>query len=162
MPDHVFWAILDAGLQITPKLSVAADFITLNTWHYPPSSNVSVHVAGGLAPVAAARNDNQFTQSTWFILSADYALLDELDLGLGYYNLANAVAPDGQARSVFGADTVWWSPDARLFFSITLNLDVLFDDVRALRRNGSAAAGSQIGGVNPRDARSSQFASHSQ
>ena len=55
--------------------------------------------------------------------------LDELVLSVGYYNLSNAIAPDGNARGLVGGDTIWWSPDARFFFSATANLDVLFKDL---------------------------------
>ncbi len=125
--DHTFWAIVDTGLQITPKLSLTADLIFINQWHYPPS-NASVGTA--LAPVDVPRSatDTQFTENTWFIANLDYSLVDEIDLGLGYYNLANAIAPDGQRRGVFGSDNIWWSPDARVFFDVTANLDALFDD----------------------------------
>ena len=72
--------------------------------------------------------DTQYTPNTWFIADVDYTLFDELDLSLGYYNLAGEIAPDGQRRGLFGSDNVFWSPDARVFFDITANLDVLFDD----------------------------------
>jgi hypothetical protein len=128
LPEHIVWVDLSAGLQVTPRLSLGGDFITVNEWHYAPTGDVRVHVAGGTAAVAAPRNDNQFTESTWLVAGADYALLDELDLGVGYYNLANAIAPDGRARSAFGSDTIWWSPDARVFFDLTANLDILWAD----------------------------------
>ena len=70
----------------------------------------------------------QFTPSNWVILGVDYALFDELDLGLGYYSVASQIAPDGQRRTLFGSDNLFWSPDARVFFDITANLDALFDD----------------------------------
>ncbi|MDP9001345.1 MAG: hypothetical protein M3O46_14685 [Myxococcota bacterium] len=119
LPEHTLWAVVDAILQVTPRFSLTTDLIAINQWHYAPT------------PTALVRQpsyDNQFTQNIWFIAQMDYALFDEVDLSLGYYNLANYVAPSGQARSLFGPDNIWWSPDARLFFDVTANLDILFDD----------------------------------
>ncbi|HEV3190009.1 MAG TPA: hypothetical protein VGY54_05905, partial [Polyangiaceae bacterium] len=31
------WVILDTGLQVTPKLSLVADLISINHWHYAPT-----------------------------------------------------------------------------------------------------------------------------
>jgi hypothetical protein len=117
--NHTLWGILDTGVQVTPRLSLTADLIVINEWHYPPTPSPAVRVSA---------SDNQFIENVWFIGNIDYTLFDELDVGLGYYNLANAIAPNGQARSVFGADNIWSSPDARIFFDLTANLDVLFDD----------------------------------
>ncbi len=75
-------------------------------------------------------------------------MCDEIDLSLGYYNLANAIAPDGQRRSLFGADNVWWSPDARVFFDITANLDALFDDAVHHRYSLQQAAAREDGASN--------------
>jgi hypothetical protein len=125
--NHEFWASIEGGIQITPKLSLTGYMILLNQWHYAPG-NASPATATGFASVGSVANDTQFTQETWFVAAIDYALFDELNLGLGYYNLANYLAPDGRARSLFGSDNVWWSPGARVFFDITANLDALFDD----------------------------------
>ncbi len=124
--NHTVWGILDTGLQITPRLSFTADAILINQWHYAPS-DAAVKTVTGTMPVVRA-NDNQFTQNVWVIFDVDYILFNELDLGLGYYSLASEVAVDGQRRGIFGSDNIWWSPDARIFFDITANLDVLFDD----------------------------------
>ena len=56
-------------------------------------------------------------------------LIDELALSVGYYNLTNAIAQDGQPRTLFGGENIWWSPDARFSFTVTANLDVLYDDL---------------------------------
>ena len=75
-------------------------------------------------------NDQQFTQLAWFVLAADYEVIPEMSIGLGYYNLANSVAPDGTVRTIFGSgeDSLLWSPDARVFLDVTANLDRLFED----------------------------------
>jgi hypothetical protein len=153
LPEHIFWTILDANLQMTPRLSLTGDFITINEWHYSPNGNARVPISGGSVAVPPQDvNDNQFLQSIWIIFDIDYTLFDELDLGIGYYNLANHFAANGQQRLPWGPDNIWWSPDARLFFDITANLDVLFDDVRGLHKFST----SQANGTS----RSERIASH--
>jgi hypothetical protein len=132
LAEHVFWANLTAGVQITPQLAFTGDLVMINEWHYPPTST-SVGTLTGTAVIRTPGSDNQYVQDTWFVANLDYQPMDELSFSLGYYNLANALAPDGSARSVFGGENIWWSPAARLFFDVTANLDVLLDDASGRR-----------------------------
>ena len=72
---------------------------------------------------------------------------------MGYYDLANAIAPDGQARSVFGPENIWWSPSARFFFDVTANLDAIFDDARGHKYSRESGQTAQA-------ARASRAAAH--
>ncbi len=120
----------EAGLQVMPRLYSTLTGLVFEQWHYQPSPASS----GALIPNTVSSNgDQQFTQSIWLIASIDYMVLDELELDVGYYNLANALGPDGQQRSLFGGYNIWWSPDARVFLSATANLDVIYDDVAGHR-----------------------------
>jgi hypothetical protein len=130
LPEHVLWAILDTGLQVTPRLSLTGDVVIINEWHYGPTGTVHVPISGGSVAVPPPIGDNQYIEDTWLLANVSYLLFDELSLSVGYYNLANSIAPDGQTRGLWGPDNIWWSPSARLFFDITANLDVLFDDAR--------------------------------
>jgi hypothetical protein len=137
--DHTFWTILNTELRITPRLSITGDAILINQWHYQPS-NTPVKTTTGSVTYSNA-NDPQFTQNVWIIAGLDYILFGgEFDLSLGYFSLANAIAPDGQRRGLFGSDNVWWSPDARVFLDLTANIDVLFDDASSHRYSPSKAA----------------------
>ncbi len=128
--NHRLIASFDSGLEITPKLSLSLDMIFINEWHYAPTGNVTVQPQNAPpVPVGSNPDATTFTQSTWFLTSVDYSLFDEVSLGLGYYNLANVLAPDGHQRGIFGGDNVWWSPDARVFFDVTVNLDAIWHDV---------------------------------
>jgi hypothetical protein len=132
LAEHTLYAIFDTGLQITPKLGLTVDWILVNQWHYTPSKTAAPAVCQGpCPPVGNLTPDNQFTQLGWFLTSLDYELFPELSLGLGYYNLANTIGPNGQANSIFGGgeNNLLWSPDARVFFDITANLDKIYEDV---------------------------------
>jgi hypothetical protein len=126
---HTLYGILDTGLDITPKLSATLDFIVINQWHYPPTSACTYITTGPVCPLRI--NDQQYVQQTWLLLEADYQILPEISLGLGYYNLANTIAPDGTVRTLFsgGDHSLLWSPDARFYFDVTANLDKIFEAV---------------------------------
>jgi hypothetical protein len=129
LAQHTLYGIVDTGVQITPKLGLTVDWILINQWHYTPS-NTTIQIASGPANATSLRPDNQFTQLGWFLTELEYELIPEVSLGLGYYNLANTVGPNGQANSLFGGgeNNFLWSPDARVFFDVTANLDKIFED----------------------------------
>jgi len=120
-------AFVDAGIDITKKLSFSADMIWINGWKYAPADGQSVQTATGNVAVPRGSDATTFTQATWFIADVDYELFDELTLGVGYYNLQNVIAPDGTRRGIFSGDNVWWSPDSRIFFDVTANLDKVYE-----------------------------------
>jgi len=130
LSEHTLYAIVDTGLDITPKLSVTLDAIFIWQWHYPPS-DAAVYIANATAPVVPSRNgDQQRIDLTWLVLSVDYEVMPELSVGLGYYNLANDLSADSQRRGVFdgGQHSFLWSPDAHIFLDLTANLDRLYED----------------------------------
>ncbi len=146
--DHTLYGILDTGLQITPKLGMTLDWILINNWHYAPTNQGVAIPTGVVNPSSTGVSsgpDTQFTQLGWFIASADYEIIPEMSVGLGYYNLANVIASDGTLRGPFsgGFDNVFWSPDARLFLDVTANLDKIFEDATGKYKTGSTAQAAQ-------------------
>ncbi len=139
LTNHTLYAFVDAGIDITKKLSFSADMIWINGWKYAPADNQSVETATGNAAVPRGSDATTFTQSTWFIADIDYELIDEITLGLGYYNLQNVIAPDGTRRGIFSGDNVWWSPDARVFFDITANIDKVYERFAGTKKPASTA-----------------------
>jgi hypothetical protein len=121
--------------------------IFINQWHYIPQDHGIATTSTGPVTVPRSANDEQFTQNTWLLATLDYELFAELDLSLGYYDLANYIAPDGQRRGLFGSDNVWWSPDARVFFTVTANLDALYDDALHHRYSKRAAQSARAPGI---------------
>jgi hypothetical protein len=134
--SDLVWLVGEAGLQITPRLSLSAFGVLFNQWHYNPS--VATVLTGTGTYTVPGGPGPQFTQNIWLVGSLDWLVLDEMELGVGYYNLASSIAPDGRQRTFFGPETVWWSPDARVFVSITANLDIIYDDIR---KRGCAPGG---------------------
>ncbi len=143
LAENTLYGILDTGLDITPKLSATLDFIIINQWHYAPSAG-TVPTATGPATPSNVVADQQYVQLSWILLSFDYEVIPEMSLGLGYYNLANTIAPDGTVRTLFGGgqDSLLWSADARFFFDVTANLDKIYEDASGKYRSepGATAA----------------------
>jgi hypothetical protein len=131
LTSNSLFTVLDTGLQITDKLSFSANMIFINSWKYQPTENVQYQYNPNVSPIAVPRNGDspRMTERLWFSASVDYELMDELTLSLGYYNLANALGPDGQFRGLWGTNNVWWSPNARVFFDVTANLDKIYDSL---------------------------------
>jgi hypothetical protein len=127
LTNHSLLTSAVAALQVTKKFAVSLSGILINKWHYAPKQDATVvPLANGSVSVPPGANDQQHTVDTWMIASLDYDLIDELSLSLGYYNLASELAPNGQRRGIVGSDNIWWSPDARFFFTITANLDAIY------------------------------------
>lgn len=130
------------ALQVTPLLSASLFGVVFNEWH-DQVAPFSVSTATGMVTPASSTpvsaTDQPFSVRTWFVAGIDYDVLDELQLSVGYYNLANAIAPDGATRGLFGSDTIWWSPDARFTFTATANLDALYDDATRGRATARSA-----------------------
>ena len=116
--------------------------IWINQWHYLPS-DATISTLTGPVLISHSADDQQFTQLFWFVAAVDYELLDEVSLGLGYYNLTNVIAPDGTVRGPFsgGEDNLFWSPDAHVFFDVTVNLDRVFEDATGRYRSQALRPG---------------------
>ena len=108
---------VNGDIDILENLSFGASMIWIDQFSYQPPD-----VAFAGQPVAHSANDTRFRQLTWFLTSLDYEPIKELGVSVGYYNLASSIAPDGSRRNVL------WSPDARLFLSLTAHLDAIYDD----------------------------------
>lgn len=123
--NHQLNVALSGGLQITPKLSLSASYYLLQTWAYRPPGACVTPQGASTGDICLPTNDDatNFRVNTWLLTSIDYDLFDEISLSAGYYNLANQIGPDGQRRSPF------WSPGARFFFSITGNLDAIYERI---------------------------------
>jgi hypothetical protein len=134
--EHQLMFNVEAAVQITPRIDFAIDFYEINQWHYPLPAGGCVQTTTGCAQITTTETsatgpvgDQEFVQLTWFLANLSWDVFDQLTLGIGYYNLQNELSNTGQNRSLFGANNIWWSPDARFFFDITANLDAIYDSL---------------------------------
>jgi len=144
LTEHQLLLNAEAGLQVTPRVDVSLDLYDINQWHYSPTSTCVTIEGGQCVPVPSTESaasgqvgDQQFVQLLWFLVEVNWDVFDQLSLGMGYYNLQNELSSLGEHRALFGANNIWWSPDARFFFDITANLDAIYDSVA---HRGSAGA----------------------
>jgi hypothetical protein len=133
--DHQLMFNVEAALQITPRLDFAIDFYEINQWHYSLPGGC-VQTTTGCQTITTQESsangivgDQEFVQLTWFAADLSWDVFDQLTLGIGYYNLQNELSNLGEHRTLFGANNIWWSPDARFFFDITANLDAIYDSL---------------------------------
>jgi hypothetical protein len=120
---------LNAEIEIHDDISFSGSMIWIDQFAYqPPDATFNGQT------VARNPNDTHFRQLTWFLLDLDYQVIPELSLSLGYYNLNSSIALDGSRRNFL------WSPESRLFFSMTANLDALYDDATKTGKKPSASA----------------------
>ncbi|MEO7094933.1 MAG: hypothetical protein ABI175_16865, partial [Polyangiales bacterium] len=116
--DSLIFA-LSGTLNITPKFNFSMSYLFIERFsHEPTDATFRGRV------VERSPNDTRLRQLSWFIASLNYDPIKELEVSLGYYNLNTTVGPNGQYRSPFT------SPEARVFLSLTVNLDVLYEDLR--------------------------------
>jgi hypothetical protein len=103
-------------------------------WKYKMAADQQVQTQTGPSTVGRVDNPQNFTTLTWFYPSVDFHLMDELTLGLGYYNLVNSIGPNGQRRNPF------WSPDAVVLFDIVANLDSIYETATKRKDDDKPAA----------------------
>jgi len=119
---------LSGELQVSRKVEFSASYVILNKWGYAPS-DVTLGLPTGPARPAMVDAPTTYSVSTWLTSSVGYQVADELTVSLGYYNLANQLAPDGTRRNPL------WSPNARLFLTLTANLDAIYLRAAGRRRS---------------------------
>jgi hypothetical protein len=117
-------------VQVLPRLNFSLSYVVINQWRYAPTS-AQLPLDTGSAPVTSIPDPTTYTVKTWLTSSVAYDVNDELSVSLGYYNLANQLAPDGTRRSPF------WSPSARFFLTLTANLDAVYRRVHGMLRPGA-------------------------
>jgi hypothetical protein len=132
--NTLFWGI-NGEIDILENLSYSVAYYWINQWAY--STSPAVDYAGN--PIPHSPDDTRFRQLTWFLTSVDYDPIDELTISLGYYDLNTVLAPDSTHRNPF------WSPEARLFFSLTAHLDTLYDDANKIGKHNGQTAQSKMG-----------------
>lgn len=121
--EHQLTALAAAQVDLTQKLHLSASYVWIMQWTYKFSDDEQVQTAVGTATAGRLPDTQNYRVIPWASTSLDYDLLPEIGLSLGYYNASNQIGPDGQRRNPL------WSPDARVFFDITANLDEIYRSV---------------------------------
>ena len=97
--------------------------------------NPPVTSGNSVQPITPDRlsDPTSFRVAPWVMASLDYDLIDEVGLGIGYYNVTSQIGADAQRRNPL------WSPDARFYLTVTANLDALYDTVSGRNKETARA-----------------------
>jgi hypothetical protein len=108
-----------ADLQMLRRLRLSLSYVVVDSWIYAPP-DAQICITTGCVTPTSIPDPSTFRVNTWVTAEAEYDLGEALSVSVGYYNLANQLAPDGTRRDPL------WSPSARLFLTLTSNLDVIY------------------------------------
>jgi hypothetical protein len=119
-PKHALNLYFTGDLQILPRLAFAASYVLLQQWSYDPTPAVVPTMTGPVVVGPGIADPTTYRVTTWLTSSFDYSLTNELLVSLGYLNRAGQLGPDGTRRNPL------WSPEARLFLTVTCRLDAFY------------------------------------
>jgi MYXO-CTERM domain-containing protein len=122
-PKHALNLYFTGELQILPRLAFAASYVLLQQWSYEPTPAVVPTMTGPLVVGPGIADPTTHRVTTWLVSSFDYSLTNELLVSFGYLNRTSQLGPDGTRRNPL------WSPDARLFLTVTCRLDAFYGRV---------------------------------
>lgn len=126
-------------LGFTYYITIYKDLSFGNSWEYThpiranvtPDSDFCIPVDNeGCAKIQPANNPRHGVPSTSFDLTLSYILFNYASVSLGYNNTTGVLGEDGKRRSVF------YSPDAQFYGSVSIFLDTMIDKVRRLNEKG--------------------------
>ncbi len=106
-------------------------------WKYPVDHEVEICgvVLTGCAQPTGVSNPQTHSALTSFTSSLLFTLNDTFGLSFGYANITAQLAPDGRRRSIF------YSPDARFYATLSVGLDHLYSDLSHRDRQSASLAG---------------------
>ena len=119
-PKHALNLYFTGDVQILSRLTFAASYVVLQQWSYEPTPVTVPTLTGPVAVSPGVADPTTYRVTTWLTSSFDYALANDLEVSFGYLNRASQLAPDGTRRNPF------WSPEARLFLTVTCHLDAFY------------------------------------
>ncbi len=129
-------SIITAGYD-TPVRGLGINLMMLfaNQWAYTPPPAIIHDTTGGYTEVPYMAGANNMRQLEWFLASVDYELVREVSLSVGYYVYRPVLNPDSTYGNPF------WSPggNSRIFFTVTLALDGIYQSIRGVPRERAGA-----------------------
>jgi hypothetical protein len=133
--SHQFNGMLGASLDVTQKLHLGVTYYWILQWRYKFDQTQITDPGTGMTTEPQEYEDaTNFRVMPWLLASVDYDLLPEVGLGVSYYNVTTQLGEDGQRRNPL------WSPDARVAFDITANLDEIYMTLAGSRKDKASAA----------------------
>jgi hypothetical protein len=119
-PEHEGTIRLIFDLGVSERVRWGTGFTWLPLWKYELPETQICTVATGCVEPDSVEDPQRFVVTTVFESEVAWQLMDELVLAAGYSNLTSQVGTSGERRNVF------YSPFARLYVSVTANLDQIY------------------------------------
>jgi hypothetical protein len=130
---HSLSVSLLGDVQLSKRLSLSLSYVVINSWRYPPpAAALTTPPTGPVVPISNT-DPTTYGVNTWIMGTIGYNVVDELTVSIGYYNLTNQLGPDGTRRNPL------WSPAARLFLTLTANLDAVYERIARPRAPAAIA-----------------------
>ena len=120
---HALSVTASGDLRLASRWELSLSYVWLNAWTYAPPGAVTINIPTGPVSPMGITDPTAHRVSTWATASVSYDPNDSFSISLGYYNLASQLGADGTRRNPL------WSPNARLFLTLTGNLDVIYRQV---------------------------------
>lgn len=119
-PEHegTIRLIFDVGVSQRVRWGTAFSWLPL--WKYELPDTPICTVATGCVEPDSVEDPQRFVVTTVFESEVAWQLMDELVVAAGYSNLTSQVGTSGERRNMF------YSPFARLYASVTANLDEIY------------------------------------
>jgi len=130
--NHELTPLVGASLDFTSSLHLSIDYTWIQQWIYG-FGDTQVATTSGMVTPNRISDPQTYRVVPYFMVGVDYDLLREVGLGIGYYNSANQIGPNGERRNPF------WSPDAHFFIDITANLDQIYQSAAGKRSDNAAS-----------------------
>jgi hypothetical protein len=102
-------------------------------WRYRFEENTPIDLATGEVTADRVENPDRFGVIALFASEVGVTVTKELDIEVGYQNLAPQIGPDAQRRNVF------YSPNARFSLTLVGNLDAIYDGLTGNSRASETA-----------------------
>ncbi|HNS98330.1 MAG TPA: hypothetical protein PKL73_15365 [Polyangiaceae bacterium] len=132
--SHELTPLVGAALDITDKLHLSTSYVWILHWAYG-FDDTEIDITTGKTTPNRVDDPQTYRVTPWFLAGLDYDIIPEVGVGIGYYNATDQIGPEGTRRNPL------WSPDARLFFDITANLDEIYTTASGNRKNDAANRG---------------------
>lgn len=118
--EHQLTTTVGASVDVTQKLHLSASYIWIQQWTYKFSQAPAIETALGPTQPNELPDAVNYRVLPYVLAGIDYDVIPEMTVGGGYYNVTNQLGEDGQRRNPL------WSPDARVYFDVTANLDEIY------------------------------------
>jgi hypothetical protein len=118
----LFNVALSGNIQIIPDLDFTLSYSFLYSWVAGPT-NACIQIETGCVTPSSVEDPSTFRASNWLVASLDYDLSNSFTLSTGYYNLTSQLGANAKLRQPLV------SPESRFFFTITANLDAIYENL---------------------------------